>query len=148
MSSRNPQINIRVPEHVKSGLHKAAELSGRSVNAEIVFRLERSFGSMPIDKLVPANEARERAESIAINNMEATLVEEITQRINEAIEKGDNYAGFAPDDFEPEGRNKNLSDAFVNTVNRVTDSLEKLGYEVSLVEPKGAFQKRRIIIRF
>jgi hypothetical protein len=33
----------RIPEHLRTRLERAADKAGRSMNAEIIFRLERSF---------------------------------------------------------------------------------------------------------
>lgn len=43
MPKRPPQINIRVPDKLKEILHSLAESNGRSVNSEIVSRLEKSL---------------------------------------------------------------------------------------------------------
>ncbi|MGR6502804.1 Arc family DNA-binding protein [Shewanella sp. Koi 1] len=148
MTTRNPQINIRVPEHVKAGLHHAAELSGRSVNSEIVFRLEQSFGKMPIDKLVPASEAKSRAKSLVINSIEERLVSEIISKVNKAIINGESETSISPDDHQPESQRSDVQDAYVETINRVCSTLEKLGYKLELKEAERDFQKTLIIIRF
>lgn len=44
MSKKDHQIHTRVPERLKEQLEEAAKVTGRSVNAEVVSRLERSFG--------------------------------------------------------------------------------------------------------
>lgn len=43
MSTRPPQINIRISEKTKLALHQKAEENDRSVNAEIVARLQKSL---------------------------------------------------------------------------------------------------------
>lgn len=48
----DPQINIRIPAALKSRLDEAAEGSGRSLTAEVVRRLEDSFGGVdPVQAL-------------------------------------------------------------------------------------------------
>ncbi len=37
------QFNLRVPSDLKAKIEKASKDSGRSINAEAVYRLERSF---------------------------------------------------------------------------------------------------------
>jgi len=43
MSREDPQMKIRLPADLKDQIETAAKDSGRSMNAEIVARLERSF---------------------------------------------------------------------------------------------------------
>lgn len=43
MARTDPQVNIRLPEALVESLKQAAELSGKSLTAEIVERLEASF---------------------------------------------------------------------------------------------------------
>jgi predicted DNA-binding protein len=43
MARNDPQMNIRIPSDLKEKIEKAKEASGRSMNAEIVHRLEASF---------------------------------------------------------------------------------------------------------
>lgn len=37
------QFNLRVPEELKKQVDEAAQISGRSINAEAAYRLEQSF---------------------------------------------------------------------------------------------------------
>lgn len=43
MARGEPQINLRVPETLKAALDAAVASGGRSLNAEVVYRLEQSF---------------------------------------------------------------------------------------------------------
>jgi hypothetical protein len=43
MARTDPQFNLRVPIELKQQVENAARESGRSINAEAVFRLEQSF---------------------------------------------------------------------------------------------------------
>lgn len=43
MARTDPQFNLRVPQELKQLVEDAAKKSGRSINAEAVFRLEQSF---------------------------------------------------------------------------------------------------------
>lgn len=45
MSRDDPQLKIRLPKALKDSVVEAAEKSGRSINAEVVFRLEQSLQS-------------------------------------------------------------------------------------------------------
>ncbi|WP_181418198.1 Arc family DNA-binding protein [Komagataeibacter oboediens] len=42
MTKRDPMIHVRVPDELKATLEKSAKANGRSMNAEIVYRLEES----------------------------------------------------------------------------------------------------------
>jgi predicted DNA-binding protein len=43
MAREDPQMKLRVPTELKARVEEAAQHAGRSLNAEIVHRLERSF---------------------------------------------------------------------------------------------------------
>ena len=43
MARNDPQINLRIPSELKDLLADAAKSSGRSLNAEVVLRLQQSF---------------------------------------------------------------------------------------------------------
>lgn len=43
MARSDPQFNLRVPIELKQKVEGAAKESGRSINAEAVYRLEKSF---------------------------------------------------------------------------------------------------------
>lgn len=43
MARTDPQINLRIPAQLKERIEQAGSVSGRSTNAEIVYRLELSF---------------------------------------------------------------------------------------------------------
>ena len=43
MARTDPQFNLRVPAELKQQVEEAAKLSGRSINAEAVYRLEQTF---------------------------------------------------------------------------------------------------------
>lgn len=57
MARTDPQFNLRVPIELKQQVENAAKESGRSINAEAVFRLEQSFRNEIGDlKSVPTEE--------------------------------------------------------------------------------------------
>jgi hypothetical protein len=47
MAVTDPQTNIRLPRSLKDRLGTAAKKNARTLNAEILYRLERSFGDAP-----------------------------------------------------------------------------------------------------
>lgn len=55
MARNDPQFNLRVPSELKQKVENAAKESGRSINAEAVYRLEQSFLNdfeMPNTKII------------------------------------------------------------------------------------------------
>ena len=88
MSREHPQFKLRMPANLRDQADQAARAAGRSLNAELVARLEASFlASASTETLISASRARELA-SMA----RAALPEEIRRRvlksINRAIELG------------------------------------------------------------
>jgi len=55
MARTDPQFNLRVPQELKQQVEDAAKESGRSINAEAVFRLEQSFRNGDLES-VPTEE--------------------------------------------------------------------------------------------
>lgn len=84
MARTDPQINIRVPVELKKKLELLALENNRSLNAEVVTRLESSIDSecldlykIPLEKLMSVVMERFRENSIS-------LTYEETQRIKKA----------------------------------------------------------------
>lgn len=50
MKQTDPQYKLRFPPKLKERIEEAAKASGRSMNAEIVSRLENSFGKVAPDQ--------------------------------------------------------------------------------------------------
>jgi len=64
MSRTDPQMSIRLPGNLKPRLVEAAHANGRTINAEIVSRLQRSFvdaqaGAVPEEAIKAILETRE-----------------------------------------------------------------------------------------
>lgn len=68
MSRADPQINIRVPIELKKEIEHAAINNSRSINAEVVLRLQESFKRNKVNKSVLSTEE---------------LLEELTKRFGE-----------------------------------------------------------------
>jgi predicted HicB family RNase H-like nuclease len=43
MARRDPQFNVRIPAELKQAIEDAAKENNRSINSEIVYRLQQSF---------------------------------------------------------------------------------------------------------
>lgn len=74
MARDDPQVNIRMPERVKSALEEAARDNGRSLTAEIVHRLQET---LEMDDYVPVQNAHpdERPITLSRDELKAMLYE-------------------------------------------------------------------------
>lgn len=74
MSRKDPQVNIRLPEDLKAELHEIAEFNSRSVNAEIVLRLQVSLLKEKSDiGIISADVAKELAQQSRLDGNNALL---------------------------------------------------------------------------
>lgn len=92
---KHPQVNLRIPQELKDQVAIAASESGRSMNAEIVHRLEESFyGTTQPDILISAKDARKRAEKsrAELNQM---VQQQVIEEIAGAVRMG--HTGFEID---------------------------------------------------
>lgn len=88
MQRTDPQYKLRIPESLKSVLEEAAKEGKRSLNAEIVARLEASvFKDAPATALVSAQKARELAAS-ARKDIAASVRQLVLKEISYAISAG------------------------------------------------------------
>lgn len=54
MARSDPQVNIRMPAELKGKIESSAEVTGRSLNGEIIARLEASLSQSPMTPLLSA----------------------------------------------------------------------------------------------
>lgn len=121
------QFKVRLGEELHSAVKQAAEQSNRSVNAEIVNRLELSFlQSSPQTKLVNIERARELA-AIARQQLPTMIMDKVALEINRSIALGHSGAYVSLNEFELEY----LSDEhFEKILEPVTSNLNAAGYTV------------------
>lgn len=84
MSREDPQMKIRLPADLKDQIEAAAKDSGRSMNAEIVARLEQSFGIKPdVSRLHPL-EALFKAYQLrqSISSLQSEITSLSTQKVS------------------------------------------------------------------
>ncbi|KZX95748.1 MULTISPECIES: Arc family DNA-binding protein [unclassified Sulfitobacter] len=55
-SRKQEQFIVRFPDGMRDQIKAAAEENGRSMNAEIVFRLQRTFDTIYLDNSAPGDE--------------------------------------------------------------------------------------------
>lgn len=91
MSREDPQFKLRMPASLRDQADQAARAAGRSLNAELVARLEASFlSSAAPEKLLTAARARELA-SLARSGLPDEIRKRVLKSINRAVELGHSY---------------------------------------------------------
>ena len=95
----DPQYKLRLPQELKEKLVEYAGKHGRSLNAEIVLRLERTIGvddhfdQRGVDLVATESEVRRRQEDFdrgrkrGIDDLKATIEQTIRQAIADALGK-------------------------------------------------------------
>lgn len=128
MSREDPQFKLRMPLSLREQADQAARASGRSLNAELVARLEASFlSSAPTEKLLVASRARELA-SMARAGLPDEIRRRVLKAINRAIELGHSSLSVDLSDLQLDG---GLSDSEVdNLLKAVDEELIGAGYKV------------------
>ena len=88
MSREDSQFKLRLPASLREQIEQAAKESKRSLNAEIVARLENSAQALlPVGEVLSAKKAKEIA-SAARKNLAAEVRALVIDRLNEAIRQG------------------------------------------------------------
>lgn len=127
MSREDPQLRIRLPIELKEKVEDSAKNNNRSINAEIVQRLEGSFFSEPsADEIISAKDALQ-----VVNRAKEELTNIIFKRtfaeINQKIRIGHTSFNVALNDLDLEGLNE---DDFASVFEPTFSRLEGLGYVV------------------
>lgn len=116
-----------MPADLRTRVEDAARASGRSLNAELVARLESSLLDSPSDNLIPAHRARELS-LIARSAFPAEIRRRIINSINKAISLGHSYVNVDLKDLALDGA---MSDEELdNITNEITKELSDAGYRV------------------
>ncbi len=130
MSREDPQFKLRMPLELRLQAEQAAKAAGRSLNAELVTRIESSFlNSSDQDVLIPANRAKELALMAR-----AAIPSEIRKRAINAIQKAislghtEAYANLTDLSLET-----GISDEDLDSLTKpIINELKNAGYKVSL----------------
>lgn len=96
MARNDPQFNLRVPVELKQKVEEAAKESGRSINAEAVYRLEKSFEKIDQDG---ATIIMSQHDSNMFEKMLEGLVQ-VQQKQNEMVESIEQLKLLYPEDKE------------------------------------------------
>lgn len=128
MSREDPQFKLRMPLPLRSQAEQAAKASGRSLNAELVARLESSFlADNSSEGLIPASRARELA-LLARSGIPGEIRRRAIEAIAKAVRLGHSEASAALDDLHLD---TGIPDAELDDlVGDVLNELTKAGYRV------------------
>ncbi|CDG20005.1 Putative phage regulatory protein (fragment) [Xenorhabdus poinarii G6] len=129
MSREDPQLRIRLPIELKEKIEETAKANSRSMNAEIVQRLDISFlNEPPTDELISAKDAIQIANK-AKDELPSIILKRTFDEINKKIRMGHKSFCIMLNDLELEGlEDKEFNEVFQQTFNRLND----LGYTVSM----------------
>lgn len=127
MSREDPQLRIRLPIELKEKIEDYAKANNRSMNAEIVQRLDGSFlTEVPEDEVISAEEAIQIVNR-ARDELSAIIFKRTFSEINKKVRIGHTTFHIHLDDLELDG----LSDEDFDTVFQKTFlRLKELGYEI------------------
>lgn len=123
----DPQYKLRMPPELRDKLKKASMDNHRSMNAEIVARLDESFRhETPVDELIPAAKAKELSAS-ARGGIDGTMRKRILRGINQAVAMGHSSADISFNDMVLDALPQDEQNALQHSV---AEWLENAGYEI------------------
>lgn len=128
MSREDPQLRIRLPIELKERIEEAATAGGRSMNAEIVQRLDLSFPTeLQAGELMSAKEALNIVKK-AKDELSRVILKRTFSEINKKVRLGHTTFSIELDDLELEGINE---DDFEPLFQPTFDMLKELGYVIA-----------------
>ncbi len=127
MSREDPQLRIRLPIELKEKIEETAKANSRSMNAEIVQRLDASFlHEPPEDEIISAKEALGII-SKAKDQLANVIFQRTFAELNRRVRIGHKRFYVEVGDLDLDG----LSDGdFESVFQPAFDKLKKLGYLV------------------
>jgi len=128
MSREDPQFKLRMPTQLRDQAEQSAKASGRSLNAEIVARLESSFlGEKDPGCLIPAARAKELA-LMSRSGIPSEVRKRAIESIARAVRLGHSEAAVSLDDLHLDF---GISDAELDRLfEGVFKELKQAGYKV------------------
>lgn len=132
MSREDPQFKLRMPAELRAHAEQAAKAAGRSLNSELVTRLEASFLAESVPgSLLPAKRAKELALMAR-----ARIPDEIRKRVIDAISRAvklghsEAIASFGDLHLDAGIPDAELDEFLVDVI----DELQKAGYKAKCDE--------------
>ncbi|WOO51128.1 Arc family DNA-binding protein [Hafnia alvei] len=127
MSREDPQLRIRLPIELKEKIEVTAKENGRSMNAEIVQRLDSSFlGEINEDDLISAKDAIKIANN-AKEEIKNIIFKRTFDEINKKIRLGHEKFYIDLNDLELEDIDEDVFESLFDTT---FSKLKELGYYV------------------
>lgn len=129
MSREDPQFKLRMPTELRAQAEQSAKSAGRSLNAELVARLEASYleGSTS-ERIIPASRAKELS-LIARNKLPEQILRRAIEAVALAIKRGHSSALANLADIELD---IGIPDEELDSiVEHVTRELTNAGYAVT-----------------
>ncbi|WP_323953692.1 Arc family DNA-binding protein [Aeromonas caviae] len=127
MSQQLKPYPLRMPDEMREKLQGFAAIYGRSLNAEIVNRLELSLmNQSQLPTLIDANRAKELA-TAARQQLPMLIMDKVITEINRSISHGHNGAYVDLNEFELEFLSE---EHFEKILEPVTKKLADAGYTV------------------
>ncbi|HDR2925577.1 Arc family DNA-binding protein [Pseudomonas aeruginosa] len=130
MSREDPQFKLRMPHELRHQAEQAAKAAGRSLNAELVTRIQSSFlDSSTQDALIPAKRAKELA-LMARTAIPSEIRKRAIRAIQRAVSLGHTEAYANLTDLSLE---VGISDEDLESLIRpVIEELSRAGYKAKL----------------
>ncbi|HFH3922978.1 Arc family DNA-binding protein [Pseudomonas aeruginosa] len=128
MSREDPQFKLRMPVALRDQAEQSARASGRSLNAELVARLEASYlGGDTSTSLIPASRARELA-LMARSELPGEVRRRAIESISRAVRLGHRETVVGLDDLH---LGYGISDEELESLFAdVLDEFKQAGYQV------------------
>lgn len=130
MSREDPQFKLRMPPELRLQAEQAAKAAGRSINAELVARIESSFlNSSTQETLIPAKRAKELA-LMARTVIPSEIRKRVIMAIQRAVSLGhtEAYANLTDLSLEVGISDEDLD----NLINPIIEELKIAGYKAKL----------------
>jgi hypothetical protein len=129
MSREDPQFKLRMPAELRAQAEQAAKNSGRSLNAELVARIQSSLiTESSAETLIPAARARELA-LMARAGIPDEIRKRIIEAVGRAIRLGHSLTTVRLDDLHMDvGIPDKDLDALIG---EISDELNEAGYTVN-----------------
>lgn len=129
MSREDPQFKLRMPQELRSQAEQAAKTAGRSMNAELIARIEKSFlGNGLQADLIPAKRAKELA-LMARDGIPGEIRRRAIEAIERAIKLGHSQTWAGLEDLHLDG---GIPDNELDELqSRIVSELESAGYKVT-----------------
>jgi len=129
MSREDPQFKLRMPAELRAQAEQAAKNSGRSLNAELVARIQSSLiTESSAETLIPAARARELA-LMARAGIPDEIRKRVIDAVGRAIRLGHSSAVVSLDDLQMD---VGIPDVELDDlISEISAELNKAGYQVN-----------------